>query len=435
MKKRFTDADIRNLKTDKRLQDQLEGDGFGIRVYGTGAKVFFYAYTFDGKRRFLNLGAYDPKFETIGLDGKKIGSLAYHRQKYVEAKNKLNKGIDPLLEKDMEKAERKRTPFVSDFIDEFIKSYAKKKTRGWKETERALKAELLLAWKNRKMNDIKRRDLTLLLDDIADRGAPVMANRLLAYTRKMFSYAVQRDVIEINPFSGMERPNTEKSRERFLTEQEIKTLWENLPSAVMSDPIRNALKLILITGQRPGEVIGLHRREIDEAGRWWTIPEQRSKNKLAHKVYLTDLAQEIIGEKDGYIFESPQRTEVIGNAEPIPSSYEVRTMTYCIKKSLPHTPESQVVDILKVAHFTPHDLRRTVTTCMASMGIAGDVIDRVQNHISEQKKGVRHVYDRYDYAKEKQQALEAWSRKLTSIITGEASGKVIRMQGRVKKTG
>lgn len=409
MKNKFTDVGVRNMKTDKRLEDRLEGDGFGVRVYATGAKVFYYAYSFGGKRRFLTLG----KYPTV--------SLADARKRHTAAKRKIDKGIDPLLEQDVARIERTRTPFVADFVQEYIDRYAKVQNRGWVEIERALKAEIVPRWGKRKITDIKRRDLVVILDEIADRGAPVMANRVLAYTRKMFSYAVQRDVLEANPFMGMNRPSKETSRERALSATEIKTLWTNLESAKMSDSIRRALKLILVTAQRPGEVIGIHRNEID--GSWWTIPAERAKNGQSHRVYLTPLALELMGDKEGHVFESP--------AHP-GKSYEVRTLTHSIKDNLPHVPESKVEDRLGIAHFTPHDLRRTAATHMAEMGVSGDIIDRVQNHVTRQKQGVGHVYNRYSYDREKQQALESWERRLLGIVTDAAPAKVVPLRRAAK---
>lgn len=405
LKSKFTDADVRNMKTDKRLQDRLEGDGFGVRVYGTGAKVFYYAYTFDGKRRFLNLGDYG----TV--------SLAVARKRHTAAKKKIDDGIDPLLERDILKAERKRTPFVADFVDDFIEKYAKEHNRGWQEIERALKAEIAPKWGKRKLSDIKRHDLVLVLDEIKERGAPVMANRVLAYTRKMFSWAIERAVLEVHPFLMMKRPNKEVSRERNLSETEIHAFWHNLDNCIMSDQIKRALKLILVTGQRPGEVIGMHRNEIN--GDWWEIPAERSKNRMAHRVFLTATAKHLIGDAAGFIFESP-----VHPADPVASppnpgkSYESRTMTASIKANLPHTLESKVSNNLKIPHFTPHDLRRTAATQWAEMEISGDMIDRLQNHITKQKQGVGHIYNRYSYNKEKQAALEQWERRLNSIING-----------------
>jgi integrase len=407
---KFTDLFISNLKPSGKVTDYREpgSQGFGVRVLPSGTKKFFYVYNMDGKRRFLNLGTYKDINHKEGI------SLAEANKRLIKAKGKVHDGIDPLIEKESQKAERKRIPFISDFVDEYINIYAKENNRGWKEIERSLKSEIVTRWGKRKINDIKRRDLVLVLDEIKQRGAPVMANRLLAYVRKMFSWAVERDVLETNPFLGMSRPNTEISRERVLSEQEIKTLWHNLDYAKMSDSIIRALKLILVLGQRPGEIIAMHRSEID--GDWWEIPASRSKNKVAHRVFLTKTAKDLIGDKEGYIFESP----VTG----IP--YAVQTLTVSIKDNLPHTAKSKVQNRLQIQHFVPHDMRRTAATRWAEMGISGEMIDRLQNHITKQKQGVGHIYNRYSYDKEKQQALEAWERKLLSIVS-ETPSNVIPM--------
>ena len=355
-----------------------------------------YIYTFDGRKRYMRLK--DGGYPDV--------SLADAREEFDIAKVKVKNGIDPLTEKEKAKIERQRTPFVSDFVDEFIEKYAKEHNRSWKEIERALKAEIVPRWGKRKLTDITRRDLVLVLDEIKERGAPVMANRVLAYTRKMFSWAVsERAVLDVNPFLMMSRPSKETSRERALSEAEIRTFWHNLDDCRMSDQIKRALKLILVTGQRPGEIIGMHRNEI--SGDWWEIPAARSKNKMAHRVFLTGTAKKLIGDAEGYIFESPFNPG---------KSYEVRTLTHDIKANLPHTPESKVIDRIKIAHFTPHDLRRSAATRWAEMEISGDMIDRLQNHITKQKQGVGHIYNRYSYSREKQQALEAWKRKLNGIV-------------------
>lgn len=402
---RFTDVYLRKLKPIEKKVYIREADGFTLRIMPSGAMTWLYIYTIDGKRREMNLGAY-PDI-----------SLAKGRELHADAKKLLANGKDPGAQQREEKEDRKRTPFVSDFVDEFIKGYAKEHNRGWQEIERALKAEIVPRWGKRKMTDIKRRDLIIVLDEIKERGAPVMANRVLAYTRKMFSWALDRAVLEVHPFLMMARPNKETTRERALSESEIKIFWNNLDDCRMSDQIKRALKLILVTGQRPGEVIGMHRNEID--GDWWEIPAARSKNKQAHRVFLGSLAKQLIGDATGFIFESPHHPAKPLDTPPTPGkSFEVRTMTHDIKQNLPHTPESKVEDRLKIPHFTPHDLRRTAATRWAEMEVSGDMIDRLQNHITKQKQGVGHIYNRYSYAKEKQQALEAWERRLNSIITG-----------------
>ena len=277
----------------------------------------------------------------LGDGGYPDVTLKNAREMFDIAKVKVKNGIDPLLEKDTAKTERKRTPFVADFVDDFIEKYAKEHNRGWQEIERAMKAEIVPKWGKRKLTDIKRSDLVLVLDDIKERGAPVMANRVMAYTRKMFSWAVsERAVLDVHPFLMMKRPNKEEARERSLSKTEIKAFWENLDDCKMSDQIKRALKLILVTAQRPGEVIGMHRDEID--GDWWEIPTARSKNKLVHRVFLTATAKQLIGDAKGYIFESPIHPANLFESPPNPGKpYEVRTMTHDIKQNLPHTPDSK----------------------------------------------------------------------------------------------
>jgi integrase len=177
---------------------------------------------------------------------------------------------------------------------------------------------------------------------------------------------------------------------------------------------------------RPGEVIGMRSAEID--GRWWTIPSKRAKNDRSHRVYLTDLALGLIGdgqEKD-FLFPCPHKDKI--------KKIEAHALGVAVRRNLawPITDskgnplfdadgKSATENKLGVDQFTQHDLRRTAATFLAEMGTMDEVIDAVLNHA---KQGVIKVYNQYRYDKEKQMALEAWERKLNSIIIG-AKGKII----------
>jgi len=164
--------------------------------------------------------------------------------------------------------------------------------------------------------------------------------------------------------------------------------------------------LILVTAQRPGEVIGMHVDEID--GRWWMIPAERAKNEKAHRVYLTDLALELIGDTADkeFIFPSPHKKK--------DQSIGSNAMVVAIRRNL---------DDLKTEYFTPQDLRRTAATFMAEMGAMDEVIDAVLNHV---KSFVIKVYNQYRYDKEKQATLDKWARRLQLILTGEKA-KVVKL--------
>jgi len=330
--------------------------------------------------------------------------------KYMEAALQVKAGIDPLQEKVLARLERKRTPTVKEFIETYIESHAKRKKRSWRTDEKVLNREIAPVWGTIKITDIQRCDITPILNTMVSRGSPVQANRLLAYVRKMFSFAVEQHVIKANPFLRMKSPANENFCTRVLTTEEIKNFWLKLESSNIPNSLQRALKLILVTGQRPGEVIGIHSSEID--GCWWTLPVSRQKVaktkeylRSPHRVFLSPLALKLIEERDGFIFPSPKKD---GQA------YDPLVMTKYLKKTLSTHFEMEP--------FTPHDLRRTAATFMAKAGEMDEVIDAVLNHT---KAGIIKVYNQYRYDKEKQIALEAWSRKIESIITGGEKGNVV----------
>jgi len=217
-----------------------------------------------------------------------------------------------------------------------------------------------------------------------------------------------------------------------LNADEIKILWNSLETAAISNASIRALKLVLVTAQRPGEVSGIHSSEID--GNWWTIPADRAKNGKVHRVYLTATAHEIISRAleqvkllrgipsgevySGYIFpcphlekEKPMERHALSRALARNFAWP---LLYNGKPVFDDKGKPVTENRLGIEHFTPHDLRRTAATFMAQSGEMDEVIDAVLNHA---KQGVIKVYNQYRYDKEKQLALESWERKLLSIIT------------------
>ena len=431
----FTDPYVRNLKTTKRIEDFREktGDGFGIRVYATGTRVFFFAYHFDGKPRYLNLGKYPAC------------SLADARKKHTEAKGKLDKGIDPLGEKEQAKAERKKTPTVAELIDEYMEKHAKPHKKDWRKDEGCLNNDVLPAWGNRKAMDIKKRDVILLLESIVERGAPIQSNSVLEVARKMFNFAIERDILEHSPFIGVKPLGPKVVRKRYLAEYEIRTVWETLDKAGMSAEIRRALKLILVTAQRPGEVLGMHRRELN--GRWWSIPAERAKNGREHLVYLTERAIKLIGDKDGFIFESPRPVQPAGdNAPSVPKPMDGNALASAVRNNCPtdccydreccknekckkYERKCDEMNKLGIAFFRPHDLRRTANTHMARLKVPLEHREAILNHARGTLDG---TYNLHDYQDEKKRGLEKWGRELERIISGKESGKVVSINSGLK---
>lgn len=412
----FTDTMIRKLKPDTNEYRKSEGNGFTIRVMPSGFKSWLYLYAINGKRRCMGLGQY-PEV-----------TLETARDRFEAAKKMVKNGIDPLDAKEEAQEQQRKALTVKQLFDDYLVRHAKlnKRESSWREDERLFKVNVEPEWGKRKAEHIKKRDCIELLDKYADR--PALCHNVMKLTRKLFNFAVEKDILEHTPFTGVKVPVELESRERILTDTEIKKLWRTeLPKAAISDEVKQIIKLLLLTGQRVGEVCGITANEVD--GDWWTIPQERSKNGQTHRVYLTDTAIKLLGKPvNGYYFPSP----VVKNdsdGKPVFKHIDENAVAYAIRKNLKdyqprrpikgerismvQVPEDRKMDI---AHFTPHDLRRTFSTSLAKLGFNDEIIDAVMGH---KKQGVIKIYNRHKYDAEKRQALQAWETKLLRITRKE----------------
>jgi len=342
---------------------------------------------------------------------------------HAKAREQLIKGIDPNELLIQSNIEHRGSPTVSQMVNEYVEKWAKPRKRTWKEDARMLSKDVIPQFGKRKAKDIKRRDIVLLMDGIVDRGSPITANRTLRVIKKMFSFAVKRGMLDASPCMEIDPPAKENQRERVLNEDEIKMFWLGLDKAKMSDATRLVLKLLLITAQRKGEVSQAEWSEIDLKNGWWTIPKERSKNERIHRVPLSPMAIDIFQQAKVHLGES-KWVFPSSKGQPITPrsiSRAIRNNSGELSSDSPkHTPPYG--DFFKIDHFVPHDLRRTATTMMTSLGISEFDVSKVLNHTI--KSVTNKHYNHYSYDKEKQKALGVWERKLTTIITGKSSGKV-----------
>jgi integrase len=391
---KFTDTKIRNLRPKDQRYEEWEGNGFGVRVTPRGVKSFVYLYRFDGKPRRLTLGSY-PNM-----------TLADAHKAHAEAMKKLEEGIDPGAVTIAERKENREAPTVEDLAKEYLLRYAQARKKSWEVDKRILYKDVLPQWGRRKAKDITRRDVVQLLDKVAERGG-IMANRTLAVIRKMINFGVARDIIPTSPCIGVQAPARENRRDRVLTTEEIKTFWRGLDQTHITSGIRLALKLMLVTAQRKGEVISAQWTDVNLDQGWWIIPE--TKNGLPHRVPLSPLAVDLlqaaktISGDSPWIFSSFRRNGPIAGA----------SVDHALRLAL---------QSLEMDHFTPHDLRRSAATFMTgSCSIPRLIVSKILNHAESH---ITAVYDRASYDKEKRMALEAWALKLTSIIE-DVEGNVI----------
>jgi integrase len=398
---KFTDKKIQNLKPKAQRYEEWEGNGFGVRVTPRGTRSFVCLFRFEGKPRRLTLGTYPSM------------TLAEAHQAHGEAMKKLEQGIDPGAEAVAERAEDRQAPTVAVLADEYLEKWAKPRKRSWREDERILKKDVLPEWGRRKAREITRRDVIRLLDGIVDRGAGIMANRTLAAIRKMFNFAVSRDIVPVSPCLAVRSPAPEQQRDRVLTTDEIRAFWHGLDGAKMAEGTKLALKLQLVTDQRKAEIVTARWDEIDLTDKWWTIPPEKAKNKMAHRVPLSPLALELLQSAKKITGDSPWL---------FPSPQTDRHIT---PEAVDHALRRPGLEALGFT-FVPHDLRRTAASHMTGMGISRLVVSKILNHA---ERGVTSVYDRSSYDREKRQALDSWGRKLQGIVEGTESNVISLVRG------
>ena len=358
----------------------LKPPNLGLRVSSSGRKTWFIMYRSKGRLRRLTLGTYPAL------------SLADARGQAMAARHAIAEGEDPAVQK----YDARHAPTMADLAAQYLDMYAKVHKKSWREDARLLHHEVLPNWGHRKAFDITRRDVIGLLDHIVERGAPIQANRVLALVRKLYNWAISRDLLEHNPCLQVKPPGKEHQRDRVLNDAEIRLIWN---SAEQLDPLSAAqLKLRLLTAQRGGEVRTMRWADIDVASGWWTIPGQIAKNGLAHRVPLSPPTQDILRTLQTITGEAPW---------VFPSHRRPGQPVLDVRKAMHR------VCLLSGVTFTPHDLRRTAASHMTSLGVARLVVGKILNHA---EPGVTKVYDRHSYDAEKRQALNAWGARVTELV-------------------
>ena len=338
----------------------------------------------------------------LTLDG--FPSLGTARKLAQEALDVVAEGSDPAAEKRAKKYADTSSDLFSAVAADFVERHAKRNTRASsvRLTEQWLNKDVLPRWGNKRVQDITKRDVLDLLDAVIDRGGGLSANRVLAVIRKLFNWAVQRGVITVSPAAGIKPPLAEQSRDRILSDDEIRWLW--LAGDKVGYPFGSMAKMLLLTGQRRNEVAGMTWAELDLDKKLWTLPGGRTKNDEAHEVPLSDPALAVIASlpriksDKGFLFTTNGTTHVSGYS---------RAKAVIDKGMLDIAREERGLEA-EIPRWTFHDCRRTAVSGMARLGISLPVIEKTVNHSSGSFAGIVGVYQRHSFANEKRNALEAW---------------------------
>lgn len=386
--------------TDRRqeIPDDL-CTGLYLTVQPTGRKGWQVRYRHSGKHRRMTLGAYP------------VLSLAQARQRAREVMAATAEGRDPAEE--VREAKAPKPEQDRDTVRALAALYDKRhlsKLRSGKLVRRELDRHVVAVWGARNVQDITKRDILDLLDGIADTGREVTANRVRAYLSGFLNWCVGRDILPLSPMTGVKAVAKEVSRDRVLSDDEIRWLWQAADR--VGYPWGPVAKVLLLTGQRVGEVAAMTRDELD--GDTWHLPGSRVKNGQAHDVPLSPEVRAILDGLpqigDQYLFTTTGHGPVQGN----------------------HKARNALAEAMagiagqEVPHWTFHDLRRTCAATLAKLRVPVVVTEAVLNHVSGTRGGIVAVYQVHDYADEKREALEAWGKYVTSLVTGRADN-VIRI--------
>jgi integrase len=407
--------------------------GFGLRISETGRRTWVVMYRVGGKlvRETLGTAAVIP-------------SVADARTRARESLQKAQAGVNPVEEKRgserAAKLARERTPkSFGAVVDLYLNRYAEKNTRisTRKETKRVLDHDVRLVWEQRSIAEIARRDVIELLDAIVDRGAAVQANRTLAVLRRLFNWAVEREIIPASPVVGLKMPTAETARDRALTDEEIRHFWIGCDK--LGWPFGPMFKLLLLTAQRRDEVGGVEWSEIELSKGVWAIPREKAKNNRAHEVHLSELAVEIVddlpkisrprgdgagSEPSPYLFTTNGERPVSGFSKA--KERIDKHMLQLLRAELEEPGKDP--EKAEIEGWILHDLRRTAATGMARLYIAPHVVDRILNHVSGTIRGVAAVYNRHAYLEERKAALEAWGRYVEGLVR-PAPANVVYLTG------
>lgn len=426
--KSMTDLQVRNLKRPAARREEPFGEGLYLVLSPTGTKSWAFRYRgLDRRTTKLTLGRYmspsdmAPEVASQPSVGGPL-SIAGARMLVQKAKLAIDQGLDPKQALQIGGA-RQRDDFViafEDFFDGHVAVHNRPSTA--KENRRLFRSKIEPAWAGRRLNSIDRRDVALLLKQVRDDGASVSANRVLALVRKFFGWCVEQGLLEASPCVGVRAPTPERSRDRHLADREVALVWR--ASSQLTTPYRQFLRILLLTGQRRGEVAQMTWSELALPEKEWTLPPQRTKNGRRHWVPLSDavLAEletlpRLVGAPDYVFTGGPGRK----SAELVPVSGFSKIKTR-LDKAIAGLITADAVaagDIAdKAKLMTPwrlHDLRRTVATGLQRQGVPVDVIEKTINHVSGVSSGIVGVYQVYDFKKERREALDCWAAHVTEV--------------------
>jgi integrase len=432
----------------RRIRDALAKSLFLI-IEPSGHKSFQMRFRRpDGKPAKLTLGPVDFSGEELAT-APEIGqplTLAAARLLAAKVHQDRARGLDPIGEHKARKHRRRveieqlEASTFAVAVRNYIKLHARPKTRNWRETARLLgllypidgnsepeqsRGGLAERWADRNVQSIDAHDIWSIVDEARSIGVPGMAVRnpnasearaRLAYVAlsSLFTWLKRQRRVDANPCAGVPRPEPAKSRDRTLSNDEIKWFWRATDK--IGGPFGTVFKVLLLTGARLDEVAGMTYAELNEDRSTWSLPSSRTKNKRAHVVPLPPMARDIIAGVEGngagsFVFTT-------NNTTPVSSWSWAKGR---LDEAMLAAAREQRGPNVAVAEWRLHDLRRTAVTGLAELGVRPDVIELCVNHVSGHRGGIAGVYNRSQMLDERKAALKRWAAHVHGLVSGRSA--------------
>ncbi len=361
-----------------------------MRVTAAGTKSWSFVFRpRGGRQKRFTIGDY-PAW-----------SLSQARDKAWALRRRVQDGGDPVAER----RAQDRALTVAGLVDRFIELHAKRKLRSWKDYQALLKRDVVRQLGDRRADDVTPRKVRQLLEEIAGR-APVVANRVWTSLSSVYNWGVSEDLVTRNPVAGLKRRTLEVAKERFLSDAEIRAFW--VASESIAPAYRDIFRLILLTGQRPGECAGMAAEEVDLDKGLWLIPAGRVKNKRNQAVPLVGEALAIVAARAAHVPTGPL----------IPTPRGKTPTVQDVAKAFERLRATKIF----ATPATAHDLRRTAATLLGRLEIDRITIGYVLNHSSTTRATVTgSTYDKHDYMPQRRRALEVLDNEIRRIVSGTAA--------------
>jgi integrase len=432
-KLKLTDAALKSLKLPPAGQaDHFDTllPSFGVRVTFKGQKTFFVFDRVGGKLKRMTLGRYPA----IGL--------AEARDKARLWKASAERGADPVVEANQQKASANAGTFGAVAESFLASEQPRLRQSSYRDHKTFLQGPHVADWTGRQLASISRADVAAVLKKMERH--PATSNRSFASLRRFFNWCIDRGLIEHAPTDRMHAQFPQARRDRVLKPDELaivatairdddatlRVMYGIEKVTGLADLWRDFFKALLLTGQRRNEVAGMtwgELRDLDGKDAVWELPGDRAKNHLPHIVPLSSPVIAILkrrraqadaerkaaarDKRDGEDVQRPFVFSGSGGREPISgfsrakAALDKRTMVICEALGRP-----------SLKGWAVHDLRRTMVTGMNEMGIAPHVVEAVVNHVSgTAKRGVAGVYNQALYLPERRAALNAWAEHVAKL--------------------